>query len=270
MRVRVSPSAPFLTRTICLALYVLATVPAVAWDANGHAAVGVLAVAQLEPATHSRLEVLMGDLSPETVAADCNWADEYRKTRDGRWSAPLHYVNIDPGSNRYIRTRDCPKDACVVEAVGTFAARLGDPTLPVEARQEAFRFLCHFTGDLHQPLHVGYADDQGGNQVTVYFQGERVSLHVFWDHSLPTARTTGWQGLVETLSERPNPEARGWNEGERVAWTNETFSLTRNFAYPPTRRIDEAFADRSWQVALQQLDMAAERLALILDTELAE
>jgi len=255
---------------LALVLMTLPPAQAAAWNADGHAAIGVLAVEQASPDTRTALAQIFGDLSPDAIAAECTWADDFRETPAGRWSAPLHYVNIDPDSKRYSRQRDCPEDACVVEAVRRYAEVLGDDTQANETRREAFRFLCHFSGDLHQPLHIGYADDKGGNLVTVRFRGDAMNLHAFWDHALPAAHASGWRDLVSTLRKRPNPSATRWNAAELAGWTNETFSLTRNFAYPPTRQIDNAFARRGWQVALQQMDMAAERLALILETELAE
>lgn len=248
--------------------FLLGAASAFAWDDTGHAAVGVLAVEQTAPATQLTLEDLLGSHRPDDIAEACNWADGYRGTPEGEWSAPLHYVNIDPASNHYRRRRDCPDGACVVEAVARYAERLGDAGLAAEDRREAFRFLCHFAGDLHQPLHVGYADDRGGNLVTIDLNGETMNLHAFWDHALPERHADGWPGLVVLLRQRPNPPARGWNASELLAWTNETFSITRNFAYPRTRDVDPVFERRSWQVALQQMDMAAVRLAAILDAEL--
>jgi len=33
------------------------------------------------------------------------------------------------------------------------------------ARQEALKFLVHFIGDVHQPLHAGFEGDRGGNSI---------------------------------------------------------------------------------------------------------
>ncbi|KAA9130557.1 S1/P1 nuclease [Marinihelvus fidelis] len=271
MRVRVSPSAPFVPLLLLLASLAPS---AVAWDGDGHAAIGVLAVEQASPVTRQALSRLLAENTPgatvgaDTIAAACRYPDAYRETAGGEWSAPLHYVNIDPGSNRYSAARDCPGGQCVVAAVAKYAGQLGDPSLEPADRARAFGFLCHFMGDLHQPLHVGYADDRGGNLVSVRYRGEKLNLHAFWDHALPEHFSDGWRGLADTLEARPNTGARAWNTAELIAWTNETFSVTRNFAYPPSRDINDAFAQRSWQVTLQQMDMAAERLTLVLNSEL--
>jgi S1/P1 Nuclease len=34
-------------------------------------------------------------------------------------------------------------------------------------QNEALKFLTHFCGDIRQPLHVSFASDYGGNDITV-------------------------------------------------------------------------------------------------------
>ena len=58
---------------------------------------------------------------------------------------------------------------------------LADPAASADARAEALRFLIHFMGDLHQPLHVGDNNDRGGNQRVVYLEGDSTNLHAVWD-----------------------------------------------------------------------------------------
>lgn len=42
-----------------------------------------------------------------------------------------------------------------------------------ERRLQALKYIVHFVADVHQPLHVGYADDRGGNQyqIQVFMRG---------------------------------------------------------------------------------------------------
>ena len=59
-------------------------------------------------------------------------------------------------------------------------ARLADREAPKQQRKEAFAWLCHLAGDLHQPLHAGFADDRGGNNVDVFYNGEETNLLPIW------------------------------------------------------------------------------------------
>jgi hypothetical protein len=47
----------------------------------------------------------------------------------------------------------------------------------------ALSFLVHFVGDSHQPLHVSYGSDRGGNEVKADFFGSQTNLHSVWDDS---------------------------------------------------------------------------------------
>ena len=44
--------------------------------------------------------------------------------------------------------------------------------------------LVHLVGDIHQPLHVGCCDDQGGNKVKVKWFRKDSNLHRVWDSEM--------------------------------------------------------------------------------------
>jgi len=68
---------------------------------------------------------------------------------------------------------------------------------------QAFAWLCHLVGVLHQPLHAGFEDDRGGNNFDIIFKGEQVNLHGFWDFDLFNQHAGNWQNLVRLLSTSP-------------------------------------------------------------------
>lgn len=241
-----------------------------AWGTRGHGAVGVLAVERLQPATRDQLGQVLGATDFDAVVGACNWSDTWRDMGDGRHTAPWHFVNIEQGAIAYSRSRDCPNRQCVPEAVNEQAGILGDPARSAQDRRLAFKHLCHFTGDLHQPLHVAYADDEGGNLITVRYRGEAMKLHHYWDAGLINRQVGSLDELLVILRERPDQAPSGWSPLETYGWTNESFALARNFAYPPVRTIDEGFEKRSWQVTLQQLDAGSGRLAAILESVLGQ
>ena len=245
--------------------------PLLAWGAEGHSTVGVMALEQVSPETRLALGDILGSMEPEAIAAACNWPDEYDSSDAGQWSSPLHFVNIPPESDRYKASRDCTGRQCVTAAIIDYAGELGDNGLSRNARQQAFAFLCHFTADIHQPLHVGYSDDAGGSLVTVSYRGEELDLHELWDTRLIDHRASDWQQLVQLLNERPDRQSHPhWQAGEVTAWTNESFALTRHFVYPLQRQVDSEWDEQAWRVVQHQLATAAGRLAGILDVVLAK
>ena len=144
----------------------------------------------------------------------------------GRETATWHFVNIEIGSKGYDPRRDCADDNCVVAQIDRDMAVLRDPHAPHAAQAEALRFLIHFVGDLHQPLHAADRHDKGGNRRDRAIRaGARTNLHRVWD-----------EDVVEALG--PDPwRDRGQHRGRLVAagqsaasatgtpadWANESF-----------------------------------------------
>ena len=82
------------------------------------------------------------------------------------------------------RRGDCPGGRCIVAAIAADHAVLANPASSIEDRAEALRFLIHFMGDLHQPMHVADNGDRGGNRRIVYLDGDSTNLHAVWDGKL--------------------------------------------------------------------------------------
>jgi S1/P1 Nuclease len=53
-----------------------------------------------------------------------------------------------------------------------------------DEKRIALRFVAHLVGDIHQPLHAGFAEDRGDNSVDVRFNGRKTNLHSLWDTGL--------------------------------------------------------------------------------------
>ena len=84
-----------------------------------------------------------------------------------RQTARWHYVNFPRGDCSYVAERDCKDGNCVVAAIEAQRRILGDRRQPLAARRDALRFLVHFVGDVHQPLHSSDRNDKGGNDFQI-------------------------------------------------------------------------------------------------------
>ncbi|MCA1594094.1 MAG: S1/P1 nuclease, partial [Acidobacteria bacterium] len=153
-----------------------------AWGPSGHRIVALVAMKHLTPQVRQKIETILGDETLEDVA---NWADAVRNER--RETSGWHFVNLPRNATKFSRTRDC-RDAsdgepgCAVTAIEHFrdvlsGAATGD-------RAEALKFIVHFVGALHQPLHVSFKDDRGGNNIMVTFFGKKSNLHKVWDSGI--------------------------------------------------------------------------------------
>src|SRR5215469_1378791 len=163
-------------------LLLLFPIPALAWAPEGHEVIARIAADNLSPAAHLRISQLLGGDAPDLMVLDSNWADEIRADRPQ--TTNWHFVNIEIGSKGYDPRRDCPRDDCVVAQINRDVSVLRDPKAPHPAKIEALRFLIHFVGDLHQPLHAADRHDKGGNSLTVFLNGRRTNLHRVWDEDV--------------------------------------------------------------------------------------
>jgi len=245
---------------------------ACAWGQLGHGVIGTAALAQVQPRTRIGVAELLGmtpDNGPALAAAldhACSWPDEVRETPEWAWSAPQHYVNIPRHADRYDRQRDCPDGLCVTEALARYVAELARPELSPERRWQAFAWVCHLAGDLHQPLHAGFRDDRGGNLVEIEYRGENWNLHTWWDDVLPAERLDWRPGMaLPGWMLLPAPAQPAWRPEQLAGWTEESHALALECAYPPGPVIDASFADASWDLVQARWRLAAARLALILD-----
>src|SRR2546430_2461606 len=64
---------------------------------------------------------------------------------------------------------------------------VGNRQLAASIRAEALRFLIHFVGDVHQPLHAADNDDRGSNRVRVVLRRRHETVHVLWDKDVVQA-----------------------------------------------------------------------------------
>ncbi len=241
-----------------------------AWGPDGHSTIGILAVKQLQPDARHELESVFGPLNAKAMVKACNWPDAVRETEEWDWSAPFHYINIPRGDFVYQQSRDCPQQQCTTQAIKRYAAELADRQAAKQQRWQAFAWLCHLVGDLHQPLHAGYADDRGGNNFDIVFDGEAMNLHGFWDSVLIRQHTRSHRKLVRLLSKpKPGPTGLDWSEEMVNNWTNESHTLTRQSLYPANINITEAYEKQSWELVQQRIRLAASRLALIINSELS-
>jgi hypothetical protein len=244
---------------------------AFAWGPDGHSAIGIFALRQLEPGARQSLEQIVGPLDGPAIIKACNWPDEVRETEEWDWSAPQHYINIPRGDFVYQQSRDCPDGRCATEAIKRYAAELANPQADKEQRWQAFAWLCHLVGDLHQPLHAGFADDRGGNNFDIVFKGEQINLHGFWDFELVNEHAGSWENLVCLLSKSPRfKTGSNWSPEMVDDWTNESHKLAASRVYPVNPNIENSYEQQSWEIAQQRIRMAASRLALIFNSELKD
>jgi len=259
-------------RLIALITLLLATGPALGWSKQGHQLVGELAERELTPAAREQVRLLLEGEPEPTLAGVSVWADEIRAegTELGRRSRPWHYINFDREGCDYQPARECPDGNCIIGAINAQAKVLGDAGRPLQERREALKFVVHFIGDAHQPMHAGFRADRGGNSFQVRYLNEGSNLHGIWDYWLLRSAELDNAAYVERLLATPAPADPTLDADNPAAeWTLESCRLIDSAAiYPPKRRINTAYLDKHRPLAEQRIRLAGSRLARVINAAL--
>lgn len=243
-----------------------------AWGEEGHQIVGTIAMTRLTPQTRAAIIELLGN---DDLAKAGLWADQIRGDSKYDWAKPLHYVNAPRNENSIVLERDCAKGECVVGAITRFLAVATDSTKPIEERREALKFAIHFIGDLHQPLHAGYADDMGGNRIQVIaFGDKKTNLHALWDTVLIHHKSQGdWRGLAKAIeTDMPAKEVAQWEGNlDPLAWGNESRAITRVIYndLPADAKVGQQYYESNFPTVARRLAAGGVRLAAALNKTFA-
>jgi S1/P1 Nuclease len=274
----------------------IASGPACAWGDLGHHVTALIAYRHLTPAAKVKVDALLaGDadtLTPPDFASRATWADKYRNGH--RETAAWHFVDIEidhpdlglacfgfPTLNAGQVASAGPAEDCVVNKIAQFEVELRAPTTAASERLIALKFLMHFVGDLHQPLHASDHHDRGGNCVGLFPSpdGHDTNLHAYWDIGVVEALGGTADTIADSLDRRITPNGlSAWGQGDAKAWAMESFDLSRRDVYALASRptckdhgtvaLTPAYRTAAVQDAALQLEKAGIRLAVVLNRAL--
>lgn len=231
---------------------------ALAWGSDGHKIVAMLAEAQLSPAARKEVDRLLAQETGATLASISTWADEHRNPATAAW----HYVNFPRGNCNYQPERDCPDGKCVVAAIDRQIEVLRTPG-DDEKRLTALKYVVHFIGDIHQPLHAGFGDDRGGNsyQLQAFMRGS--NLHAVWDTGLIKSLQQENEQIVKSLLLRPLSIQKTPFNTATIAM--ESCRIVSQAGFYPDRLVTPEYVDRYVPVMAYQVAAAGRRLAQVLN-----
>ncbi|PWK85746.1 S1/P1 nuclease [Fulvimonas soli] len=267
-----------LRRLLTAVLAGLALAPAAqAWGPLGHSIVAELAQRHLSPAAEAEVERLLAPEHTTRLADVASWPDQIQDdpALAALWkqTRALHYIDFVHGDCDYVPPRDCKGDKCVVAGIEHYVRILADRGQPDAARREALKFVVHFVGDVHQPLHAGSRDDKGGNTYQVQFQGKGSNLHRVWDSGLLSTRGLDWRAYAAELDARgpvPLPPPIAPLDDPYAQWAEESCRITAAPGfYPDGHVIGQAYVDAELPTAELRLREAGRRLAEVLNLALA-
>ena len=233
--------------------------PARAWGCEGHQVVALLAEKHLTPHALAMAKKILADgpIDPslsryckeggaDPMADASTWPDDIRGIRPE--ASPWHYIDIPRGTTVRDVEKFCdPKESCVTRAIADNLAILRSSEADPQKRADALRFVIHFVGDLHQPLHAVTNNDEGGNCVPVAFfetlpqernpqtESYAPNLHGVWDTNILERATKG-KSVDEVATELDasfRKKIAGWQKGAANidAWAWESYQLAMKNVY---------------------------------------
>jgi hypothetical protein len=273
----------------------LASPHAAAWGDAGHKVTALIAYRHLGTKARSSLDAMLASdsdaLTPKDFAGRATWADKYRIAH--RETAAWHFVDIEidrpdleaacfgfPRSPAGQWASQRPSRDCVVNKIEEFSLELQNPATPPAEKLLALKFLIHFIGDLHQPLHAADHQDRGGNCVGLSPPQDRQNnLHAYWDVSVVDALGSSPEQIADKLDNRlAAGDVARWTQGTPRTWAMESFEVGRHDAYALTSKptcdhtgsvaLPPAYRARAEKDAAGQLLKAGLRMAAVLNLAL--
>ena len=259
---------------VSVAVFLARPIQALAWGYDAHRVIAEIAEQFLAPQTARQVHELLAIENVTTLADVSTWADEIRLPRPE--TGPWHYVNIpitlssgEPAA--YDAARDCPQGACVVAKIEQFEHALNDQEVPERQRLEALKYIVHFVGDVHQPLHVSDNHDRGGNDVPVIFMGLPTNLHAVWDSRIvaPAAKGNERAYALQLVQSISDEQHQRWSEGSLISWVDEGHEIAARTIYselPHSGTLPDDYETKALPIVNEQLERAGVRLAKVLNT----
>jgi hypothetical protein len=274
------------------ALSMLAAQPAFAWGDKGHEIIASIARDRLSPQARTWVDGILARDSSALTAPDmparATWADKWRDSGH-RETASWHFVDIEL-SDPDLKTA-CfgypkastppsagPAQDCVIDKIGEFEKELRDPKTPDAERLLALKYLLHFVGDVHQPLHSSDNQDRGGNCVHVSLGDHRTTnLHSFWDTGVLAPLGDDPAAIAKTLEGEITPtQAKAWAAGPPEAWAQESYAAAKANAYTigsasgcandrTPIALSAAYQAQALRTAKVQIEKAGVRFAWVLN-----
>jgi hypothetical protein len=256
----------------CLALVALLCAPfsLLAWGTVGHRAVARIAENHLSARAKREVTRILG---PETLPLVSTWPDEIRSDPPYSNTGPWHYLNVASGLDfpAFVRQLSgatapaVPTDAYT--ALAQVRKDLQNPQKTAQEKLFALKFLVHLVGDVHQPLHVGHAEDRGGNSIKVSWRGRDTNLHSIWDGDLVEYPGFTYSEMAAAYDHATPAQIKQWQKDDVSTWLFESYQYCTPIyaAAAATPKFDYHFYPAFGPTAQLQLLKAGIRLAGVLN-----
>ncbi len=243
------------------------------WGRTGHRTVAQIATEYLNEDT---LETINKILEGESLVSVSVYADNLISFAEYDEFKPWHFTNY-PLDKKYNDVTP-KKEGDVVQAINKCIDVLKNPKSSKADKALYLKLLIHFVGDIHQPFHVGRAEDFGGNKIKINWSGGKASLHSIWDSEMIKVYNMSYSELTKDIisiyeykNEMKNPK---YSSLDPVVWADESHSDAKKLYanIPPAKatNINFSYTFKNFPLVKQKLYLAGVRLANLLNNIFSE
>ena len=198
-------------------------------------------------------------LNGRSIQDAANWMDELRDDHSYDYLKPYHYVNFDKG----VKVVNHEGDNIIFRLTQTIQELKNYKNLSDEDVKMKICIIFHLVGDLHQPLHVGFGTDKGGNTQQINYNGKGTNLHSFFDSGIINARNISLSDCL-ALNTYSKHQIKRLGKINTVKWAKESRSYLPTIYDYKSNVIPETYVDTQAPIIKKQLLNAGLRLASVL------
>ena len=198
-----------------------------AWGVTGHRVVAEIAQSHLSQKSLAAISQLIGQ---EKLAYWANWPDFIKSDTTHKWdkASAWHYVDLpgNIGKQEFVSQLKALEGENLYTQILSMSKVVKDKSKTISDRRDALAFLIHLIGDLHQPMHTGRDEDQGGNKITVYWFEKKTNLHSVWDASLVDFQQYSYTEYATMLNLRYKKQEASVMKSKLTDWFYESHVLS--------------------------------------------
>ena len=229
-----------------------------AWGAKGHNLVAEIAFHFLDDSTKQIVEKYLGNLSIEEAST---WMDESKGNTYYDFMRTWHYFDIDKGTP--IKT--VPGERNMLSVIFTSLKELETKDkLKRKDINVRLKYLFHLIGDLHQPLHCGYASDKGGNSISIHSPFVSGNLHSVWDTQIIEYVPINLSDCLKLYDSLSQDEIRSIKKIDVMGWYKQSRSYLDTAYNFKNGLLDKTYLDNMSAIIEKQLLRGGLRLASVL------
>ncbi len=238
-----------------------------AWGANGHRIVGEIADSYL---TKKARKAIAGILGTESIAMSSNWADFIKSDTSMKYLDNWHYINFAPGLAYDAFAEHLKKDTTTnaYTKLNFLINELKKKDITAERKLFCLRMIIHIEGDIHQPMHVGKAEDLGGNRIKLFWFNDVTNLHAVWDEKIIEQQKLSYTEYASAINHTSKQQRQVWQQQPMEQWLFESYQLSSKLyssITQPEQRLGYRYSYDYLSTVNEQLLKAGVRLAGLLN-----